>query len=259
MENEKLLKLRKFNIIMGFFHLIQGTFMLMAAIFIEKIASFKPVIQSNYLTFDTVQMRLITDNKVVFELPFAILVASFLLLSALAHFIISLPKFNEIYNKDLLKGINKFRWFEYMLSSSIMIVLIATLFGVYDIGALILIFGLNAVMNLSGLLMEQLNQYTEKTNWSPFIVGSISGIIPWIVVVMFAFGNSNPAEVPWFVYAIFGSYFVFFNLFPINMILQYLKVGKWKDYLYGERTYIVLSLVSKSLLAWLVFSGVMQP
>lgn len=72
-------------------------------------------------------------------------------------------------------------------------------------------------------------------------------------------GNSNLDMVPWFVWAIVGTYFVAFNTFPINMILQYLKVGKWKDYLYGERTYIVLSLVAKSILAWLVLFGAMQP
>ncbi|MPM61671.1 hypothetical protein SDC9_108531 [bioreactor metagenome] len=43
------------------------------------------------------------------------------------------------------------------------------------------------------------------------------------------------------------------------MILQYKKVGKWADYLYGERVYIVLSLVAKSILAWLVLFGAMQP
>ena len=41
--------------------------------------------------------------------------------------------------------------------------------------------------------------------------------------------------------------------------LQYKKGGKWKDYLYGERGYIILSLVAKTLLAWLVFAGIMQP
>lgn len=49
------------------------------------------------------------------------------------------------------------------------------------------------------------------------------------------------------------------NLFPVNMVLQYKKVGRWKDYLYGERGYIMLSLVAKSLLAWLVFAGTLQP
>ena len=49
------------------------------------------------------------------------------------------------------------------------------------------------------------------------------------------FGSGNFDKVPWFVWAIIGTYFVAFNTFPINMILQYKKVGKWKDYIYGER------------------------
>jgi heliorhodopsin len=37
--------------------------------------------------------------------------------------------------------------------------------------------------------------------------------------------------------------------------LQYRRVGPWRDYLYGERGYIVLSLTAKSALAWQVFGG----
>ena len=77
---------------------------------------------------------------------------------------------------------------------------------------------------------------------------------------MYFLGGGNYSQVPWFVYTIFGMYFVFFNLFPINMVLQYKKIGKYgKIILYGERGYIILSLVAKSLLAWLVFAGTMQP
>ena len=251
--------LRRFNLIMGFLHFIQGSFMLFVALTVDKVSNFKPPILSNYLTFDVTQMRLISVPDKLFDLPFAILVALFLFISAFAHLIIILPGTNSIYNRGLEKGINPFRWYEYAISSSVMIVLIAVLFGVYDIGALILIFAVNASMNLFGLLMEKINQYTTKTDWSSFLFGSIAGIAPWIVIILYAFGNSDPTEVPWFVYAIVGSYFIFFNLFPINMILQYKKFGKWKNYLYGERVYIILSLVAKSLLAWLVFSGVMQP
>jgi len=43
------------------------------------------------------------------------------------------------------------------------------------------------------------------------------------------------------------------------MILQYKGIGKWKEYIYGERVYIILSLVAKSILAWLVLFGAMQP
>jgi len=251
--------LKRFNLTMGILHFLQGMAMLVIALSVDQVKAFKTPVWSYFLEFNTDIMRLVTRPEQIAEVPFGLFVSFFLLLSALAHFIIVMPKTNEIYNRDLKKGINVFRWYEYSLSSSLMIILIAMLFGVYDIGALIAIFILNASMNWFGLLMEKLNQYTDKTVWAPFVFGSIAGIGPWIIIIMHALGNADPAEVPWFVYAIIGSYFVFFNLFPINMILQYRKVGRWADYLYGERGYIVLSLIAKSVLAWLVFFGVMQP
>lgn len=264
MNNLSLVKLRRFNLIMGGLHLIQGILMLFLAFsVIQKIGEFKPVITQNYLFFNQTTMTLELTSKNLFELPFGIMVAVFLLLSALAHALISIPKkLNDKYNSDLQKGINQFRWFEYALSSSVMIVLISTLFGIYDIASLVLIFIVNATMNLFGLVMEQMNakrQNNEKVNWGPFIWGSIAGIAPWIAIILYMVGNGNYSQVPWFVWAIIGTYFVAFNTFPINMVLQYKKIGKWKDYLYGERTYIVLSLVAKSILAWLVLFGAMQP
>lgn len=256
---EKLRKLRSFNGFMGFLHLIQGAGMLYVALTVDKFRDFPAPVFTNFLQFNKELMILENVKNEVFTLPFAVLVASFLFLSAFFHFLIAAPKVNDVYNAQLAKGMNQFRWYEYSLSSSLMIVLIAYLFGVNDLATLILIFGLNATMNLFGLMMEKYNQYTSKTEWANFWFGTFAGLIPWVVVLMFAFGNSDPAETPWFVYAIVGSYAVFFNTFPINMILQYKKVGPWRDYLFGERGYVVLSLVAKSVLAWLVFAGLMQP
>ena len=58
---------------------------------------------------------------------------------------------------------------------------------------------------------------------------------------------------------IYVSLFVSFNIFAINMVLQRMKVGRWSDYLHGERSYMILSLVAKTLLAWQVWSGVFMP
>jgi len=251
--------LRRFNLIMGSLHLIQGMIMLYFSLTIDKIINFRTPLRTYFLTFDVATMRLVTEPKEAGTLPFGILVASFLFLSALAHFVIAFPGINKVYNDNIRKGINPFRWYEYALSSSIMIVLIATLFGVYAIDTLILIFCLNASMNLFGYLMEKMNQLTTRTNWTPFIFGSIAGLAPWVVIAMSTFGNSDLSKVPWFVFALTFSYFFFFNMFPVNMILQYKKVGRWSNYLYGERVYIVLSLVAKTVLAWIVFAGVMQP
>lgn len=261
MKSITLSKLRRFNIIMGGLHLIQGIVMLfLATSVIQTIGEFTPDITQFFLAFNPATRSLEVQSKVLFQLPFGVLVSMFLIISALAHGIISLPKStNDIYNRDMQKGINKFRWFEYAISSSIMIVLIATLFGIYDIASLVLIFFVNASMNLFGLVMEQLNSGKEKVDWGPFVWGSIAGIAPWIAIFIYMFGTGNFSSVPWFVWAIVVTYFVAFNTFPINMILQYKKIGKWKDYIYGERVYIILSLVAKSILAWLVLFGAMQP
>lgn len=252
-------KLKDFNLIMGMFHLIQAIAMaFLATNVIQKISEFQPTIVQYYQQFNFETKSLEVVSKALFDLPFGLLVASFLFISALAHGFIYLNAAK--YEENLKKNINPYRWYEYALSSSIMIVLISTLFGIYDIVSLVLIFIVNASMNLFGLDMELINSKNPgKVNWLPFIFGSLAGIAPWIAILFYMTGTGNFDMVPWFVWAIVGAYFVAFNTFPINMILQYLKIGKWKDYLYGERVYIILSLAAKSILAWLVLFGAMQP
>ena len=96
---------------------------------------------------------------------------------------------------------------------------------------------------------------------TPYYLGVIAGAVPWIVITAYFISTdvSVGPGIPWFVYMIYGIELLFFNTFAINMILQYKGVGKWKDYLYGERVYQLLSLVSKTFLAWLVFAGVFSP
>ena len=252
--------LRIFNGIMGGLHLIQAIVMLVTGLVIDNIKNFKLPITTDYLYYDDVLERLVKGMPTTIATwPVGVLVSSFLFISALAHLLTVLPGLNDFYNNSLDNNINYFRWFEYAISSSVMIVLIAMFFGVYDLGSLILIIGANATMNLMGLMMEKHNQTTMKTDWTSFIIGTFIGLIPWAIIALYLFGNPGVDNAPWFVWAILGSYFAFFWTFPINMILQYAKVGKWENYLFGERGYIILSLVSKSLLAWLVFAGTLQP
>jgi hypothetical protein len=246
--------LRRFNLIMGFLHLVQGVFM----IIVSNDTTYP--IYTYFLTFDTETFTLTPNQNLAYELPFGPAVAVFLLLSAVAHLTLSTFAY-PWYVKVLKKGMNPARFYEYALSSSWMIVLIALLVGFQDLGGLILIFGLNAAMNLFGIMMELHNQTTERTDWTAFIYGCIAGIIPWIVIVMYFLGSltGGDAEPPAFVYAIIPTIFVFFNIFAINMLLQYKKVGPWKNYLFGERFYIVLSLTAKTVLAWLIFAGTLAP
>jgi hypothetical protein len=69
----------------------------------------------------------------------------------------------DSYRYGLRRGYNKFRWWEYSLSSSVMIALISMLFGVYDMITLVAIMSINASMNLFGLLFEVMNSYLRET------------------------------------------------------------------------------------------------
>jgi len=246
--------LRIFNAVMGLLHLVQGILMI-----VLSNATTYPI-YTNYLKFDLAARSLTPNSLLVYELRFGPAVAVFLLLSAVAHF--SLATFGySWYVRHLKKGMNPARFYEYALSSSLMIVLIGMLVGVWDLGTMIVMFGLNAMMNLFGIMMELHNQATKKTNWTSFIYGCIAGIIPWIVIVLYFLGalSSAGAEPPGFVYAIIPTIFVFFNIFALNMLLQYKKVGPWKNYLFGERMYIALSLLAKTALAWMIFAGTLAP
>jgi hypothetical protein len=246
--------LRRFNLVMGFLHLIQGIFM-----WVVSNDKTYPIF-TNYLAFDQPTSTLKPNPQLLHELRFGPAVALFLLISAVAHFYLSTIGYGG-YMERLRKGMNPVRFYEYALSSSLMVALIGMLVGIWDLGTLIVMFGINAMMNLFGIMMEVHNQTTTKTRWRAFIYGCLAGIVPWIVIFLYFVGavNSGDAKPPAFVYAIVPTLFVMFNIFAVNMVLQYRKVGPWRDYLFGERVYIILSLVAKTVLAWLIWVGTLAP
>ena len=184
-------------------------------------------------------------------------VFTFLAISAIALLLIASPLVFPWYKRNLLQNRNYGRWIEYFFSSSIMIVLISQITGISDIAALLAIFGTNASMILFGALQEKYEK-PGKPNFLPFWMGSFAGIIPWIGVLIYTIAPGVSVSPPGFVYGIIASLFVFFNCFAVNMILQYKKIGPWRDYLYGEKVYIILSLTAKALLAWQVFFPVLK-
>jgi hypothetical protein len=249
----KFTKLKRFNLVMGFLHLIQGGLMLWLS------NKYTVPVKETLLGYDAVNQTFTTVTNTIINLRLGPMIAMFLFVSAIAHLSVSTYGYSW-YVRNLKKGINYARWYEYAISSSIMIVVIAALCGIYELSSLILIFALNATMNLFGLMMELHNQTTGKTNWTAFVFGSFAGLICWIVLGLYFFGAllTSSDSVPTFVYFIFVSLAIFFNIFAINMILQYRAKGRWKDYLFGERVYIILSLTAKTALAWQVFAGTLR-
>ena len=249
-DDPTLARLRRLNLLAGALHLVSALAMtVLSADFTLPVTSFNlngppgtPVEQGTLSTLADIQLGWMT--------------AGFLYLSALFHFIIATVGLS-FYGDELRHGRNRFRWVEYALSSTLMIVIIGMVTTVTDVAAIIGLAFANVAMILFGWIMEMVNRKGQPVWWTPFWFGCIAGIGPWIAIVGYIFtGDERP---PGFVYGIVITIFVLFNTFAINQWLQYREVGRWRDYLYGERAYIVLSFVAKSLLAWQLYANVLIP
>lgn len=240
--------LRRFNIIAGALHLLSMVAVLSLA------NSFSLPIYATYMK--GAPGTPLANPVVLINTPVAYVVALFLAISAAFHFLVASPIFFRRYSDSLLENKNIFRWVEYSISSSIMIVLISQLCGVTDVAAIIAIFAVNASMILFGWLQEKYNKPGDG-QWLPFIFGCITGAVPWLIIILLVIGpKANPhVAPPGFVYGIIISLFLFFNCFAYVQLKQYQAKGKWANYLYGERAYIILSVVAKSALAWQIFGG----
>lgn len=195
-----------------------------------------------------------TSADTVYDLPIGPVVAVFLLLAAIDHGLMAAPRIHEWYTRNLGRERNPARWWEYSVSASLMIVLIAMYTGIGDLAALVAIFGINATMILFGLSMEYANQPGAPVTWRPYLYGCFAGAVPWVAIaIQIGYSQAQTGDVPGFVFGIFASLFVLFMSFAVNMALQYRRRGRWQSYLFGERVYLLLSLAAKSLLAWQIF------
>ena len=241
-------RLRISNLVMAALHAAQGLFV---------VALSNDFVLPVTASFMEGPPGTIGTTKELLTIPLGPAVAAFLFMSAAAHLIVAGPAWTW-YRDQLAMNRSYARWIEYAFSSSLMVVLIAMITGIADVAALVALFGVNASMILFGLLQEHYER-PGRPGWLPFIFGCVAGAVPWIAIGLYLWAPGSSAEPPGFVYAIFVSLFVFFNSFAVNMVLQYRRIGPWRNYLFGEYVYVGLSLVAKSALAWQVFANTLVP
>lgn len=239
---ERLAGLRRWNLGLAVLHLVQAALMLaLTSDFAIAVTSAFPEGPPGTATPAT---------STLFEVRIGWAVALFLVLAGIDH-LLTATAARGTYERDLRSGINRFRWAEYSISATIMILLISFYFGVTSINALVVVAGANVGMILFGWLQERMNPPGRTaTTMLPFWFGSLVGITPWIAIAINLVGAET---IPGGVFAIFIVQALFFFSFGLNQWLQYRGVGKWADYAFGEKTYLVLSLGAKSLLAWQIF------
>ncbi len=243
--DSSLARLRKWNLGLTLLHAAQAVIVLVLA------TDFAITVTSQYPSGPPGSTP--AAPEALFDVRIGVAIAVFLALAALDH-LLTATVMRTRYEADLRAGVNRFRWIEYSVSATIMMLLIGFYNGLTGITEVVLIIGANVAMILFGWLQEVMNPPgRDRTTMLPFWFGCIAGAAPWVAILVNVVGAGS--SVPGFVYGIVVSLFVFFMSFAVNQWLQYKQIGRWADYGYGEKVYLVLSLVAKTALAWQIFGG----
>lgn len=195
---------------------------------------------------------------------------SFPALSALNHLVYALmPAYQDTVVKTQTNWV---RWAEYSISAGAMVWVIATLSGVTELRTLIALCVLNVALQYVGYLAEAayaLPGYTPlngdggggggvqagdvtRVGWFVFLA-------MWVEIVMSFFSvleYDTKQQPPDIVYAIVIVLFVLFSTFGAWQ-LAYIN-GRIKSFAVYEIGFICLSFVSKTLLTWMVYGGVIN-
>ncbi len=248
-DDTSLTSLRRWNLGLTVLHLGQAVVVLLLA------SSFAITVTSSFPSGPPGSQ--VPAPDALFDVRIGTAIAVFLALAAVDH-LLTATLLRTRYESDLRGGLNRFRWLEYSVSATIMVVLIGFYNGITEITAVVAVIGANVAMILFGWLQEVMNPPgRSSTTMLPFWFGCVAGAAPWVAILVNLVGASSGTanEVPGFVYGIVVSLFVFFMSFAVNQWLQYRGVGRWSSYAFGEKAYLVLSLVAKSALAWQIFGG----
>ena len=255
----ELLRLHRFNRWFAVIYTVEGV------IFFLFAAAYSVPVIINYLAVNPINSAVVghtvlsAATRPLFNISIPGLITILFLVSALVHGLLA-TVYRKRYEAELALNVNTVRWLEYAIASGLMLVLIGLLSGVYDFGTLIAIFGFMVVMCLLGLVTE-LTSRGSQPNWPAYWGSAVAGFIPWLVIGFCIFNSSyyGSAHIPGYIYGIYGTMFVCIVGFAMNMYLHYKKRGKWAKYAYAERCFMLLSLVTKSVLAWQIFAGILRP
>jgi hypothetical protein len=255
----ELLQLHRWNRWLAIIHALEGV-----AIFLFATAYSVPII-INYVAVNPINSAvaghaiLSPATRQLLNVSIPGLIAIFFIVTAVAHGLLA-TVYRKRYEAGLAQGTNMIRWVNYAVSAGLMLVLIGVLTGVRDFATLIAIFGFMVVMNALGMITE-LTSNSLSTNWLAYWSGAIAGLLPWLIIALYLFNATyyGAAHIPTFVYGIYGTMFVCTVGFASNMYLHYKKQGRWASYVYTERGFMIMSLVTQTLLAWQVFVGILRP
>ncbi|KAG7363520.1 hypothetical protein IV203_026881 [Nitzschia inconspicua] len=180
------------------------------------------------------------------------------LLSGVDHLFAILPYFRPRYEYYIERHQNPQRWIEYCFTCSLLRVHIAQVAGVTDVYTIVLTFFLTLSSIVFGLLHERMNAknradgYTQ--DYTAFWSSCIMHLASWAII--FAYFIEGMAKVDnSLALGLVLTLFLLEMTFPLIFILQWRKIGPFKDYLVGEFSFCLFSFTTKTFIAWATLIG----
>jgi uncharacterized membrane protein YhdT len=182
------------------------------------------------------------------------LILVFVFITALFHFISF--GFKKYLENAVLKQNNTLRWVEYSVTSSLMLLALLYSTGEKQMDVLILSVIVNMITMLLGNVIEQSKQNCYKTSVQITIYAWVLYLAVWFILIRCAVNTlKNNDGVPKWIPIIISLEALFFTSFGI---VQAYFIANKISFEKAEVSYTILSFVSKTLLALIVFTGVIQ-
>lgn len=221
-------------------------------------ATWSPALEMTYDSWQPISCpynrtkRCFTQTRVVDTLSLSIvaLCVLFTTWSAAAHAVTASSYGWPVYMRDLSQGVSRFRWYDYLISSSLMIVAVAPFAGVVDLWT---ILGM-ALMQCVVILMGQASERTSHVDsqWAWFWMAGIfylGGV--WLPLLTTFQRSVADTPVAGGLTAGFLTFFAFYTSFALVAFAN--LWSRFRHYLRCELAYIMQSLVCKALLVWVLF------
>ncbi len=251
--------LRRWNMWLSVVFVLQA-----AAILILSKSITLPVV-SHYLATDSLASQAAGHNVMalavrhLFDIYVASLVAALLLVSAAAHGAMASMQ-RQSYEKGLSTSKNKLRWIDLGIGTSLLMIALGLINGIYDFASLLMIVVLVLLLNGLAYKTELYNRdHNKPISWRNFWGILLAGAAVWATVGSYlksaiVYGNGLPHYIYW----LDISAFILMLLIISNIWLTAKARGKWADYLYAERSYMILNLVLYTAIAWQIFFGLLH-
>lgn len=211
-----------------------------------------------YVNGTSVSRTVLYEHTLTTKFSLAAVCTAFSALAAIDHLLCA-TVLNKWYMQLVDDRNNYFRWIEYAFSSSLMVVVVAMLSSIFSLSTLFCLFGLMMTVISYGFVIDQVQD-------EPLNVKRMSGLslIPyafmWATILgHFLYGMTHSeGKAPWFVWVIMISISVLFASFAVIHSKQIGRRGRWASYAYSETMFNLASLLSKSLLVWILVPGILD-